>query len=147
MPDISLSVQVSRTLLGLTSLEINDHLNYYVTPSFLGAQVTWDRTQVTSPFVDDAVTVNRTRGRIGETITVEVRGDTQADLATNLDALLKAMTQDHYTLSVSVGGQGYSYQCEAADYQMTWSGPRMVSKQTQVQFTVPRSPIPLSGPI
>lgn len=147
MPDLGLTVTVTRTLLGLADLNINDHSVYALAPGTMGAQVTWNRTTVSSPYLDDAVTVNRMRGKVNEAVIIEVLGVDQAALASNVDALIKAFSQDHYTLTIGIGSQTYAYRCEAADYQMTWTGPRFVARQVQVVFQVPRSPIPTQGPI
>lgn len=146
MTDLSLTVLVTRGALGLGDLDINDHVNYYVTPTFLGGQVSWDRVEVTSPFIDGSVTVNRRRSKVQENIGIEVLGDSQADLATNLAALIAAFTQDGFALNIGVGAQAYQYACEAADYQLTWSGPRSIARQALVAFTVPRQPNPIAGP-
>lgn len=144
MPDITLSVTISRTLLSLGALELNDHSAYYIAPGSPG-EVTWQRVQVSSPFVDDDITVHRRRGKVTESFTVEVLGSTAATMATNLSTLLNAFRQDTFTLTSTISSQTYAWACEAADYRVIWDGPRWVSKQCQVVFMVPRSPIPISG--
>jgi hypothetical protein len=145
MPNMHLSVQVTRTSLGLSNLEINDHNSYYVADSFMGGQVAWQRTQVSSPWIDDEVTVNRRRGKVMENVVVEVLGLTQSALSANISTLIEAFNQDNFTLGVTIDGVQRSYQAEAADYQVQWNGPRQVAKQIQVVFSVPRSPIPTLG--
>jgi|SRR6184192_3654342 len=145
MPDITLSVTVSRTGLGLSALEINDHLDYYIAPQFLGANAQWNRTQVTSPFLDGSVTTQRYRQTVNEQLGVEVLGASQADLQAKLSALLGAFFQDSFTITITVDGTAYAYACEAADYQVNWNGPRFIAAQVQVVFSVPRSPAPVSG--
>ena len=56
MADLTLIALVSRDLLGLGALNINDHENYRVAPGFLGGQVTWVRSTAASPYMDDEVT-------------------------------------------------------------------------------------------
>ena len=145
MPDLGLDVSVSRALLGLADLAINDHLAYYLSPQFLGGQVTWNRQQATSPFVDGAVTTYRTRGMVTEQLGVEVLGDTPGELDGNLAVLLAAFVQDSFHLAVAIGAQSWEYLCEAADYQVAWSGPRFIARQLQVLFGVPRQPVPVAG--
>lgn len=147
MPDLTLSVLVSRTILGLSDLQINDHTNYFIAPGSFGGAVTWNRTQVQSPYIDGAVTVNRTRNMVNDAINVEVRGNDTAGVHTNLQALLNAFIQDNYTITVSVNGSSRQYACEAADYHAEWTGPRWVANQIQVALTVPRFPVPISGVI
>lgn len=144
MTDISLVVSISRTLLGLGALNLNDNVSYRVT-SLLGTQVTWARTQATSAYMDGDVTVNRRRANVMEPLVLEVFGGTQIQLQANLDAALAAMVQDRFTMDVTVGGVLHGYYCEAADYQVAWVGYRFVAKQLTVAFTVPRRPIPRVG--
>ena len=145
MPELGMGAAVSRTALGLADLDINDHLAYYLTPAFLGGTVSWTRQQVTSPFIDGAVTTYRTRGVVSEQVGVEVLGADVAELNTNLAALLAAFTQDAFHLAVAIGDEDFEYACEAADYQVGWSGPRWLATQLQVVFTVPRQPVPIAG--
>lgn len=145
MPDLALHVTVSRTLLGLAALDINDHDTYYLAPAFLGANVQWNRTQVTSPFMDGAVTTQRQRQMVTENITVEVLADTGARLKTAMDQLVSAFIQDSFTVTVAIDGATYQYRCESADYQLIWNGSRMIEHQGQVVLQVPRQPAALSG--
>ncbi len=140
-----MSVVCSRALLGLADLEINDHVSYYVAPAFLGGGVTWNRTSATSPFCDGAVTTYRTRGVVTEQIGVEVLGASAAALNGHLAVLLAAFTQDTFHLAVAIGDADWEYACEAADYQVAWSGPRLIARQLQVVFGVPRQPVPVAG--
>lgn len=145
MPDITLAASVTRTQLGLGDLNINDHVSFYLATQLLGAQVQWNRQQVTSPFTDGAVTTQRFRQQVTEQVGVEVLAATAAEMQTNLAELLAAFCQDSYTLTLVVDGTTYAYRCEAADYQVAWTGPRFAARQGQVLFNVPRQPEPVSG--
>ena len=149
MADIGLSVTVSRAPLGLAPLEIGGgDGRFYLAAQFLGGAVQWNRQKVSSPFVDGEVTTQRSRQNVSETIGVEIRADTHLHLQAYTRELLTAFTQDSFTLTINVEGAVYAYACEAADYQLvTWSTPRMVAKQGQVMFTVPRMPVPLAGAV
>lgn len=148
MPDLTMSVTMTRTLLALSALELNDHVNYYAAPSS-PAQVSWQHERVSSRWVDDDFTVSRRRPKVVEEMTFEVLAGavpTAATLQTNIGALITAASQDSYTLTVTIDGTSYAWACESADYQVIWSGPRMVARQAQVRLLVPRSPIPSAGP-
>lgn len=145
MSDISMQVTITRTLLSLGDLSLNDHTNFYAAPSSPAA-VTWQRTSVTSPFVDGDITVHRRRGNVTEEMLFEVLGTSQSNLQANLDTLIEAFSQDSFTITVTFAGTSYAWACEAADYQVIWDGPRVIAKQVQVRLSVPRSPVPLSGP-
>lgn len=144
MPDISLSVLVSRDLLGLSDLEVNDHVSFLMAPSS-PAQVSWQRSSVSSIFVDDDITVHRRRGKVTENMVLEVKGTSQANLQANLLTAIGCFTQDYFNIRVSFSGTIYEWACEAADYQVVWDGPRMFARQVQLQLSVPRSPVPISG--
>ena len=142
---LGMSVTVTRTQLGLSPLAINDHISYYVADTFMGGQVSWTRNQVTSPFVDGAVTVNRTRSMVTEQVVIEVLGGTQALIQANAATLISAFLQDSFLLTITVATTTYQYLCEASDFQVTWTGPRFFAKQAQVTFSMPRQPIPVIG--
>lgn len=143
--DVALGVTVTRTLLGKPDLDINDHLNYQVAPQFLGAQVSWQRNQQTSPFLDGAITLFRTRSQVTEPIELEVYGDTVADATANAVAAIAAFCQDNFLLTATVATETFQYYCEAADYQISWTGPRWVAKQLHLLFSTPRRPLPVVG--
>lgn len=141
-----MSVLVSRTLLGLADLEINDFENYYVASQFLGANAGWNRTQIGAPWTDGTVTVNRTRQMVNEPLAVEVFGGDLEDVKNNVAELLDAFAQDAFTIDVTMDGFEYAkYQCEAADVQHGWVGARFIEGQVQIVFSVPRQPVPLVG--
>lgn len=145
MVDIALSAKVSRTLLSLPDLELNDHADYYIGASFLGAAQDWNRNQVGSPFLDGQVTTYRTRQMVTEPVQIEVPADNQTELTAKMTALVQAFLQSDYTITVVVGGSVLQYQCEAADFQVLWTTPRLVEHQGQATFQVPRQPNPLVG--
>lgn len=145
MPDLGLSVQLSRAALGLAPLEINDHVSYYVGPQLLGGQVQWTRQQASSPYLDGAVTTSRARQMVTEQIAVEVLGSTAVQVQARAVALVAAVLQDAFTLTLAADASTWSYTCEAADYQLVWSGPRLVARQLQVLLSLPRQPVPAAG--
>jgi hypothetical protein len=147
VPDLAMSVTLSRTLLGLGDLEINDHLNYAVGPQLLGGTVAWNRQKATSPFLDGEVTTQRSRQNVTEQVAVEVYAGDAAELKANTAALITAFCQDSFVLTVTLEGTFYVYQCEAADVTIAWVGARMMAHQGQVTFAVPRQPVPLLGAV
>lgn len=148
MPDITLDLSITRTLLAAAPLALNDHTNFYLAPSSPAA-VSWQRQSVSSPWVDDDIVINRRRGKVTEEILLEVRGGlvpTQTTLRTNLSDAIAAFSQDTYVLTLTFDGIAYAWNCDAADYQVVWDGPRVVAKSVQLRLSVPRSPIPAQGP-
>jgi len=146
MPELSLQVEISRDNLGLLPLDINDHTNYYVAGDFLTGQLSWNRNQVGSPFLDDQITVYRTLNRVTRALTVEVLGTSIATMNTNMITLVAAFMQDTFHLAVVADTDlNLEYNCEAADYQVGWTGPRLIQRQVSITFNVPCAPIPVVG--
>lgn len=146
--DFTLSVLLTRSLLGLSDLEVNDHDAYYVAAGSgdqLSPVVQWEKDQATSRYVEGAVTVSRVRKQFNLNLTVEVMGDTQSDITANIAALLQAATQDHYTLKITVNSVPTYYAAEAADYGAPRTGPRINARQVQIALQVPVQPVPSLG--
>lgn len=150
--DITLDVVISRDLLALAPLDINDNVLYRCTPTLLGGNITWNRQTVTSPYIDGAATVSRTREMVQEQIAVDIWGRTNASpalsnaqLKANMDIVAAAFLQDFFTITVTVDSAVYEYNGEAADYQTIWNGDRFRSKLGQLVFTMPRQPVPVLG--
>jgi len=140
MPDLDLAVQISRDALGLEILDLNDHISFYCAASFLGGAEQWNRTKVASVFLDGDVTVFRTRGSVREPVVIEVRGGDAAEVYANTCALVAAFSQDSYALVARFGGALFTFDCEAADYTVVFTGPRWTALALQVSFNVPRKP-------
>lgn len=145
MTDVAMSVTITRSSLGLLDLDINDHLNYIVAgPEFLGGQMSWERNQVSSPFVDGDFTVNRRRQNVTENVVIEIMAGSGLELQVNTRVLTQAFSQDEFYMKVEINRATSIYLCEAADYRLITSGPRYVAHQIQSVFSVPRRPIPTS---
>ena len=157
MSDYSLSVILTRTLLGLSDLQINDNNLYRIAggDQFLSGAVTWERESTKSPYVEGEFTTNRRRSSIQERIAVEVfRGDSTGisgnakfALEANVQKLIDAFTQDAFVMNIVVNKntswqQEWHWACEAADYAVQFTGPRFVAQQAQAVFTVIRNPVP-----
>lgn len=146
MPNMTLGFTISRTLLSLSALDINDHTNYYIAPGTWGAAKSWNRTQVGSKFVDGQVTTHRVLEMVIEPLMVEVRGSTNAAMWVNLRALITAMSQDNFQITTNWNGDTSVWQCEASDLQgITFVGSRIIAKQVMATFGVLRQPTAVSG--
>lgn len=146
MTDIGLSLLVTRDLLGLPSLELNDHVKFVVGANLLGSQVSWERQTATSPWVEGEVTVNRRRGLVRENVEVWVLGDTYATMQTNLTELIAAFSQDRFSLQLTLGSApAQSWFAETSDYQVQFNNVSIVGQKMLVRFQVPRQPVPAAG--
>jgi hypothetical protein len=140
MSDLGMSVRVTRTLLGLPDLDINDFVSYYVGANFLGGPQNWNRAQVGSPFLDGQVTTYRQRQNVTEPIQIEVLGGDPAEVTANLSAVVDAFNQDTYTVNIQIGDQNIQYLFESADVTMPWAGARWIANQCQLNFSAQRQP-------
>jgi hypothetical protein len=139
------AASVTRSDLGLATLNINDGLDYRVSNEIMGSMVTYDRKTVSSPYVNGDVTVHRRRGSVAEKFAVYVYGDTQTELQANVKTLIEAFSQNVFNLIMTLDSVEWSYKCEASDYQIEWSNAHMFANQVRVVFNLIRSPIPVVG--
>lgn len=144
--DAVVTVKISRTQLGLADLDLMDHLNYITSGTFMGAGVTYRRQQIRSPYVEGATTVNRVRDQVQDQIAIDVLADTQAHFQTNIATLQNAFAQDTFVLTMTLDTVVWAWQCEASDYQMDWSIPRIHGLYGQIKYTLLRQPILVTGP-
>lgn len=145
MSDLAMSVTITRDLLGLPDLELNDFESYYIAAEMLGGSVSWNKTKAASPYVDGEVTVAMVRGLVNEKLTVEVLGDDITELTANLGEAYTAFCQNGYRLQFSLDGLILAYQCEPASLNIAWTGPRVIARQVQLVVGFDRQPQPLTG--
>jgi hypothetical protein len=136
---------VTRSDLGLSALDINDHTNFQVISEIMGAMVSYDRRTVSSPYVNGDITVHRRRGNVAERFGVYVRGSNQTAIRANIQTLVDAFSQNKFNLSMTLDSVEWSYSCEASDYQIEWVNANFSALQVKVVFNLIRSPIPLVG--
>lgn len=142
---LTTSASITRTLLGLDELNLNDHVNYSLAAGIMGGQVTWERNEVSSPWVDGELTVSRRKRNVQENIVVNVYGASYAGLQARMQSLIAAFTQDNFAIYFGISGMGRGYKCFAADYQVSWDTARMKALNVPITFMVPRLPNPISG--
>lgn len=145
MADIELSAKISRSLLGLQPLELNDHVDYYIGAQFFGGSMNWTRSQIGSPWINGLVTTSRVKGMVTEPCQFEVLGDDNEEINEKMAIISRAFFQSDFTITLQLGNATLQYQCEAADRTVLWTGPRIITPQGQVTFSVPRQPDPLQG--
>lgn len=139
------AAQISRDELGLPLLNLNDHVNYYVSSQVFGAQVSFRRQTVQSPWIEGQFTVGAVRDVVQDKFAVEVMGPDQVTLQNNLQTLIAAFTQDYYDLTLQMDTAVYTYACEQADYTLDWTNTRFIAQQVLVTFAIRRSPVAING--
>lgn len=151
MPDVSLSVTVTRTHLSLPVLQLEDPGVYRVMDDTLGpGSFSWRKQTVESPYVHGRTVVNAVKDVQIAPLGVLVYGSTQALLHTRMGALARAFEQWDYTMTVTIDGTVVGqWTCEAADYAVggdgAFAGKSMLSKVQPMTFQIPRHPVPLQG--
>lgn len=151
MPEITLDASVTRTALALPDLDLEVLGTYQIIRDSTGpGGVTWRRQTATSPYVHGRTLVNAVMD-VGEaSLGIRVIGSNMAVLHSRLMTLLAAFEQYSYDLTVVISGETWRWRCECADYVVGDSGLfqdfHFRSLQQEVRFTIPREPIPLSGP-
>lgn len=139
------AASISRPELGLADLNINDHTNYYVAPGTFGATVSWRRQTVSSPWIEGQFTVGAVRDQVEDKLVVEVKGADQLSLQNNVKALIDAISQSSFSMTMSLDTAYYTYACEASDYTIDWTNTRWIGRQVQVTIALRRSPVPVNG--
>ena len=141
---LSFSLKISRTLLSLADLELNDHFHYYIAEmGDLG--ISWNRQTTRSPWVDGEITVQRTRNIVEQRMIVEVLGPTRAELFENVRQLSQALNQDTFTLTTVLDGQTTQWRGEASDHMVSRDKERIHSVRARVEANVRLQPVALSG--
>jgi hypothetical protein len=155
----SFTLTIDRTSLSLSSLVIGaDPADGYVLdPNFGPGRRQWDRVTAESPWVHGRA-VTSSRMLVSEmvgTIYVISLEQSAATLGSRVDALVDTLSQLSYTVTFThtegVTSQAWSWTCEPADIDPGDNGVFVDYQLAALcqPFTVhiPRSPIPLAGPI
>ena len=118
------TVQVTRTLLALSALNINDEGTYFLLEDGLDpGGVTWRRDEVESKYTDGSYEVGAVKEDAGASYGVAVKAATQTALHAAVLAIVNAFTQRTFTLQVTIDSISTAYTCKRANYQVSWEGP------------------------
>jgi hypothetical protein len=123
-------------------LELNDGVMYKVhAESFgSGAAQALRRTRVTSPYVGGQFLVNAVEDQVEENITVYCFGYDQIDLQDNIENLINAVSQFQYQVRIDTDASRRIWNCESADYSVSYDQVGMHNRIVQVRLTIPRLP-------
>lgn len=138
---------ITRAELGLANLVISSG-NYRLLADGMDFGPTiWSRQEARSSFVHGAVPVNQIKDNTAISMGVRVLGASQAWLSTNLDALIKAVSQWTYQVNITMDGTAYTWQCFSADYAVGAMDARFDLLDVNVNLIIPRKPTPVVGPV
>jgi hypothetical protein len=145
MADLTVVANISRSLLALGDLNLNDYVNFTLATPILGGEEAWKRNSQGSAYMDGEVEVNASRGNITETIGVWVTGSTHANMMANVTTLKQAFNQATYELYLSINGTVHEWRCYRANSSYEFSTGLIASRKVKWTFQVPRNPVPITG--
>lgn len=136
---------ITRTELALANLAFSPVNGYYIARDGWGpGEVTHRTTYVSSPYVIGQTQVHAVKDLQTSVLRVRVKGDTQTELYTRLEALCEAFEQFSYTLTIIINGVTYTYACNTANYSVGDGGNLedlwLRSNTQMVTFEVPHTP-------
>lgn len=143
MPGFSVEVTISRE--GDTDLVLSCDTGYNIARNGIGpGAVSWRRITVQSPFVSGRTLVHAIRD-VGEVpIKLRVVGDDAEDVHEKINALLQAVSQFSYTITVDIDGVVYSWEAEPADWSVgeggSWQDLHLRSNTQDVSLSIPVNP-------
>ena len=114
-------------------------------------QVIKSRVWATSAYVPGGVEVLSVAGMVAATLKVfvyETTGAGWGQLETDLTTLIDAFDQSSYTVTLTIDAATFAWTCADADVQIDgFSRLAVIGLALGVTFDIPRSPVPVSGPI
>lgn len=141
---MNLSVTISRTLLGLSALQLDNPAAGLAVVSLGPGRREIDLNEVTSPVSDGAVVVGQRAELQTAFITVRAYSTTEAGVLTLIDTLSAAFNQRQYDLTVAIGTRTEVWKCYAADQSVgaegRWEADRLSGGFQDIAFQVPRLP-------
>lgn len=129
-----------------TWLNLDDHERYIVAADSFGDTTTQMRRQnIQSPYVAGQFTVSAIPDQVQQGISVYVLGASQSELQINLKDLIDAFTQPAFQLVWSLDEASFTWDCEAADYTISFTNTGFFARTVNVKFQVPRHPQTMIG--
>lgn len=143
---LTLGCSISRALLSLPDLDINDHVAYKVVSLEPGREQ-WELVEASSMFMDGDFTTQRRQRSPRLRLEVEVRGADQATVDANKQALRDAAKQDTFVLTFVLNGETKQVYGEAADIDPSYQKERLHNLIPTLVLDFKRLPAPALGVI
>ena len=137
---------ITRTELSLSPLAITPAGGYYIQRSGFGpGETLWRRAEAESPYVRGKYQTHAVKDQETSTLKIRVEDVSEAGVYSRMDTLAKAFEQFSYTLTITIGGQAFVYECDCADYSIGDAGnvdDLWIRSNTQIMtFQIPHKPI------
>lgn len=136
MSDLTISLHVTRSELGLGNLDLNDQTNYRAAGNELNpGAVQWRREVVNSPFVHGGVVMDAVRDTTQGTLSLYAYGTTIPQLKSNVDTAVEAFSQDEYKVVFTHEGATWTWLCTQADYETGFTTFHLGARMTPIRFS------------
>jgi len=137
---------ITRTELALSDLSITPAGGYYIQRDGFGpGQIEWRRSEAESPYVAGSTLTHAVKGQETSTLKIRVEDVTEAGMYSRMGTLATAFEQFSYTMTITIGGQAFAYECDCSDYSVGDGGnvqDLWVRSFTQMMvFQIPHKPI------
>lgn len=146
MAEFEATGSVTRTELNLGPLAITPEDGYYIQRDGFGpGERTWRRISAESPYVHGSFLTHAVIDQEISTLKIRVAGTTELQMTQRINALIAALTQFSYTLTIDIGETfHYVLSCEPADYTIGDGGSvqdMWLRNRTQIlTFDIPHRP-------
>jgi hypothetical protein len=145
--DLVVSCSLTRTSLTLPALQLQAPGAYRVVSAGPGSR-TWRRNRVAGLYTDGAVLVTAVKDMSVAPLVVRCEATSAAQLDVNVAALLRAVEQLSYSLTLVIDGVSRTWACEPADYapvEEEYDKLRLMQFQQVYRLQIPRQPVPSAG--
>lgn len=114
---------ITRTWLSTSNLVLAASTGYYIQRDGFGpGEVTFRKNEAESPYVAGKYLTHAVKDQQTSTLKVRVLGTSQSVLYTRMEALAEAVEQFSFTLTLTINGTLFQYECDASDYSVGDSG-------------------------
>lgn len=146
MPTVH-TATITRTELSLSTLTLIDSTYDIMNqPGLDGGRVSWRRENAASPYVAGVTEIGSVKDDVLTSLVMRVTGASHSDVQTKVSTLISAFSQKTYTLTIGLDGTSWAWACRRADYAISFDLPMRWQKVARVALSIPRSPVPTSGP-
>lgn len=109
---------------------------------FDGQGVSWERAEVTSPWVDGTFDASIRKGSQPLTVSLRAMGSTLAQADSRVGDLLDAVSASAWQITRTLAGVSTTWRCRAADAAVSFTTEDWLLNRRTVVLTIPAQPNP-----
>lgn len=140
---ITVTAQVSRTLLGLSALNLSQADAIEVVSLTVG-DVTWRRTVSEGKYQRGRALLQAQQATVTDVLTLRVYGTSASQVESRTSAIRAAFSQFTYTLTTVIDGITRTVECEPADMTVLGDDTRQKTltyhRMREIRLSIPRDP-------